>query len=199
MSVDEIFDEVMKDKVFYDNSGGGVTLSGGEPLLQIDFCLEISKMLKDAGVNVAIETAGNVEFENISKIIPDVNLWLYDVKFFDEKKHIEWTGFSNKTILENLNKLVDSTNAEIIIRVPLIPDVNDGEEFERIVDFVSKFEKINELHILPFHQIGSSKFLDLGMDYEMQDHREENDENINKAKKYAETKGLRVSVGGGGY
>jgi pyruvate formate lyase activating enzyme len=198
-SEDEVFNEVAKDKVFYENSGGGVTISGGEPLLQIDFTHGILKKLKENGINTAVETAGNISFENFERIISLVDSWLYDIKFFDRKKHERWTGSSNELALSNLERLTSKTEAEIIVRVPLIPCVNDGEEFEKIINHIIKFPKIKELHILPFHQIGSSKFADLGIEYEMENHREENDGNIERAKKYAEEKGLKVSVGGAGF
>jgi len=198
MSAEQVLNEVMKDKVFYKQSGGGVTISGGEPLMQVDFTAEILRLIKKEGIGTCIETAGNVPWLNFEKVLPYTDLFLYDVKFLDPQLHTKWTGCSNRLILENLEKLV-RFDKEIIIRIPLIPGINDGPEFRAIIDRVSEFESIKEIHILPFHQLGSSKYEQMGMDYSMIDHREENDEMVRECEQYAIKKGFRVSVGGSGF
>lgn len=198
MSTEQVLDEVMKDKVFYHQTGGGITVSGGEPLMQVDFTAELLKLVKNEGVGTCIETAGNVPWTYFEKVLPDTDLFLYDLKFIDAALHKEWTGCDNARILENLQKLA-AYNKEIIVRIPLIPDVNDGAEFRSIIDHVATMKRINEIHILPFHQLGSSKYDQLGMDYAMKAHREDNDDMVDECEKYAIKKGFRVSVGGSGF
>ena len=198
MTAAEAFKEVMKDKVFYQQSGGGVTISGGEPLMQIDFTAELLAMVKKEEVGTCIETAGNVSWSCFEKVLPFTDLFLYDVKFLDSKLHEEWTGCDNELIRSNLRKLAE-TDKEIIVRIPLIPDVNDGREFRNIVDNIAEIKKIKEIHILPFHQLGSSKYDQMGMDYAMKDHREDNEEMVRECEQYAIHKGFRVSVGGSGF
>lgn len=197
MTVEQVLNEVMKDKVFYQQTGGGVTVSGGEPLMQADFTAELLRMVKSEGVGTAIETAGNVPWTNFEKVLPHTDLFLYDVKFNSSELHKEWTGSDNRLIQENLRKLT-MLDKEIIVRIPLVPDVNDGREFRDIVDHVDKLN-IKEIHILPFHQLGSSKYDQMGIEYAMKDHREDNDEMVAECERYAIEKGFRVSVGGSGF
>ena len=147
---------------------------------------------------IAIETAGNVPYGNFIETLPFTDLLLYDIKMMDEEKHKQWTGVSNKKILENLRRLAKS-HVEIIIRVPLITGVNDGKEFEAIADFAARLPNVNELHILPYHTVGRSKYDQLGMDYAIECIEEENDDEVEHCRRYAEAKGLRVSVGGAGF
>ncbi|HVI42299.1 MAG TPA: glycyl-radical enzyme activating protein [Anaerovoracaceae bacterium] len=198
MSAEQVLNEVMKDKVFYQQSGGGVTISGGEPLMQVDFIAEILKLVKEGGIGTCIETAGNVPWANFEKVLPYTDLFLFDVKFLDPELHKKWTGCSNQLIQENLEKLV-KFDKEIIIRIPLIPDINDGQEFKDIIDRISEMENMKEIHILPFHQLGSSKYDQMGMDYSMKDYREDNDEMVRECGQYTAAKGFRVSVGGSGF
>ena len=198
MTSEQVIQEVLKDKVFYKQSGGGLTISGGEPLMQVDFTEEILKRIKQEGINTCIETAGNVPWESFEKILPYTDLFLYDLKFFNADSHQIWTGAKNEQILANF-RLLAKEGKELIVRVPLIPGVNDGAEFGEIVDFVIESRSVKELHILPFHQLGSSKYKQIDKPYTMADWKEENAENIEKCKCYAESKGLRVSVGGSGF
>lgn len=160
---DDILKETIKDKAFYDNSGGGVTFSGGECMLQIDFLAEILKKCKENNINTAVDTAGCVPWQHFEKIMPYTDIFLYDIKTFDEQKHIQFTGVSNKTILQNLKKLFES-NAKIIIRIPVIPDVNDNlEEMKNIKDFLKDY-KPEKIELLPYHKLGEHKYDALGMD-----------------------------------
>jgi glycyl-radical enzyme activating protein family len=198
MSSEEVLKEVMKDRVFYRQTGGGVTLSGGEPLMQIDFAAEILEMVKTEGVGTCVETAGNVPWQYFEKILPFTDLFLFDVKTIEPELHRKWTGFDNRLILKNLERL-GKLDKEIIVRIPLIPDVNDGQEFKNIIDRVVEMDSIKEVHILPFHQLGSSKYDQMGMEYSMKDHREESGEMADECQRYAADRGFRVSVGGSGF
>lgn len=157
----KIIDEILRDSEFYVQSGGGVTLSGGEPLMQFDFSLEILRKSKDAGIHTAVETCGycHKELNEISKY---VDLWLYDIKLFPESEHIQYTGVSNEIILKNLYFL-DSIGAKIILRCPIIPDINlTKEHFERISLLASKLKNVVAIHFEPYHPLGVNKAINLG-------------------------------------
>lgn len=160
-SVDEVFDEVMKDKAFYENSGGGVTFSGGECMLQVDFLCEILKKCHENGIHTAIDTAGNVPWECFEKVLPYTDMFLYDVKAFSEELHKQGTGVSNKLIIENLIHL--SGKCDIIIRIPVIGGFNDDNyEIENIANFLKKIKCIKK-EALPYHSMGEHKYDALGM------------------------------------
>ena len=157
-TVDEVFAEVIKDEAYYDNSGGGVTFSGGECMLQIDFLLEILKKCKENGIHTAVDTAGHIPFESFEKILPYTDLFLYDIKCFDSEKHQKYVGVGNKIILENLSKLFQA-NAKIWIRVPVISGINDSiEEMHFIKDFLDKNGKFEKIELLPYHAMGENKY-----------------------------------------
>lgn len=198
-TVDEVYDLVMKDEVVYKNSGGGITISGGEPLLHREFNVELLKRCQEAGINTAIETAGYVPFTTIEAVSPYTDTFLFDCKAFTEAVHEEWVGVSNQLILENIRKLTD-IHDNVVIRVPLIPGVNDSdEEFGRIVEFVSSLRQINSMHILPFHHFGSGKYSLIGIDYECAHFEDENEEQVTHCAALARTAGLKVNVGGTGF
>ncbi|MBQ7090738.1 MAG: glycyl-radical enzyme activating protein [Clostridia bacterium] len=160
-TVDEVFDEIIKDKAYYENSGGGVTFSGGECMLQIDFLYELLKKCKESGIHTAVDTAGHVPFERFEKILPYTDLFLYDIKLLDSEKHNRFTGVGNELILENLKKLFD-THATIWIRIPVIPGVHDEEELQKIHDFVNHCGKPERIEHLPYHAMGEHKYAALG-------------------------------------
>lgn len=163
-TADEVLEIALKDKLFYDTSGGGVTFSGGECMLQIEFLEEILKDLKKAGINTAVDTAGNVPWESFEKIISCTDVFLYDVKCFSERLHIEGTGVSNRRILENLRMLSDCCGGDIIIRIPVIPGFNaNTEEMCRISEFL-KTIRYSSVELLPYHEMGKYKYEALGMD-----------------------------------
>lgn len=163
-TADEVFAEIVKDKTFYENSGGGATFSGGECMLQIDFLCEILKKCKENGIHTAVDTAGNALWERFEKILPYTDLFLYDVKAFSEKLHKEGTGVSNSLILENLKRL--SGRAEIIIRIPVIGGYNDNiDELTRIAEFLKGIE-CSKVELLPYHAMGEHKYDALNMERE---------------------------------
>lgn len=162
-TVDEVFNEIIKDKTFYETSGGGVTFSGGECMLQIDFLLEILKKCRENGIHTAIDTAGNVPWRSFEKILPYTDLFLYDIKCFSEDLHIEGTGVSNKRIIENLKKLSDNFDGDIIIRIPVITGFNDDiVEIQKIADFLKDIET-KSVELLPYHKMGEHKYAALDM------------------------------------
>lgn len=163
-SIDALIKEVSKDIPFYEESGGGVTLSGGEVLSQnISLIQELVKKLSGAGISVNIDTCGEVPYENIEKVIPYSDTFLYDIKCMDEKLHMKYTGASNRRILENLAKL-SRTDAAIWLRLPVIPQVNDTDEnVESLINYMRE-EKImpQQINLLPYHEMGRDKCERLG-------------------------------------
>lgn len=161
-TADQVLAEVVKDKCFYDNSGGGVTFSGGECMLQLDFLLEILQKCKENGIHTAVDTAGHVPFESFEKILPYTDLFLYDVKLLDSKKHQQYVGAGNGLILENLRKLL-AAKAKIWVRIPVIPGVNDdAEELENIHNWLNIHGQPEKIELLPYHAMGEHKYAAIG-------------------------------------
>ena len=161
-SVYEVLEEVSKDKIFYNYSGGGVTFSGGECMLQIDFLESLLSKCRSLDIHTAVDTAGDVPWEYFERIIPYTNVFLYDVKCFSEDLHLKGTGVSNRRILENLKKLSDIFNGDLIIRIPLIPSFNDDlQEIEKIAEFLKNIN-YKKVDILPYHSMGNNKYAALG-------------------------------------
>ncbi len=196
ISLDDLMQELKKDEIFYRTSGGGVTLSGGEAVLQTEGCAELLKELKGHGIHTALETAGYYSREALEKVLPYVDLFLFDLKMMDAEKHRFYTGVDNRQILENF--VLAASQKETILRVALIPEVNDGEEFEKLVTYTQSHTSLSEIHILPFHQIGDSKYEQLGQPYAMAGKETENEENIARCYEYAKARGFYVDVGGSG-
>jgi len=161
VGVDELVELLLEDREFYESSGGGVTLSGGECLLQADFCREVLKRLKEYGINTAVDTSGYVPRESLDKVIPYTDVFLYDVKALDEKVHIKCTGKSNRLILENLEYL-DSLGKKIEIRIPYVPGYN-SDEMEQISAYLKGFGNITGIRVLPYHNYAASKYRALGL------------------------------------
>ena len=161
ITVDELLEAVLEDKDFFDNSGGGVTLSGGECLMQADFCAELLQRLKETGVHTAVDTCGFVSRAALDKVIPYTDIFLYDLKAFDEDAHINCTGQTNKPILDNLRYL-DSIGKKIEIRIPFVPNYNDGE-IDKIARFLTELNNITKIRVLSYHNYAGSKYEALGM------------------------------------
>ena len=161
-SIEDIVVEVKKDKSFYDTSDGGITVSGGECMLQIDALAELLAKCKENGIHTAVDTAGDVPWAYFEKILPFTDLFLYDVKCFTEARHQEGTGISNKRLLENLTRLSEETAVDIIVRIPLIPTFNDeADELQKTADFLRPL-RIRSVELLPYHQMGEHKYQGLG-------------------------------------
>ena len=162
VTIDELMPTLLEDADFYRTSGGGVTLSGGECLLQADFCAGLLKRLKENGISTAVDTCGYVPKASIQKVMPYTDVFLYDVKAFDEQVHIQCTGHSNKLILENL-KEIDAAGIPVEIRIPYVPGYND-DQMEKIAAFLSDLKNISGIRILPYHNYAGSKYRALAMD-----------------------------------
>lgn len=163
---EEILKEVIKDKVFYKNSGGGVTFSGGECMLQIDFLLSILKLCKENAIHTVVDTAGNVPWEYFQKIMAYTDLFLYDVKTTDNDVHKKNTGVGNLRILDNLSNLLKSGKT-VWVRVPVVPGVNDSdEEMARIKKLFEEWGYPEKVEFLPYHAMGEHKYASLGRETE---------------------------------
>lgn len=159
---DEVLREVRKDCAFYDASGGGVTFSGGECMLQIDFLEEILQKCKRYGIHTAVDTAGSVPAAAFERILPYTDLFLFDVKCMDSEKHRRYTGVGNGQILANLSRLLEAKRP-IWVRIPIIPTVNDApEEMEAIRDFLAGCGKPERIELIPYHAMGEDKYAALG-------------------------------------
>ena len=162
ISADDVLKEVMRDKEFYDLSGGGLTISGGEPFNQIDFCFEVISKSRGIGINVAIDTSGYFPFEEINKFLPFVDVFLYDIKFFDSDLHLKYVGKPNKIVLDNFKALCEY-NANIIVRIPIITGLTDSSEnISKITEFVEGCRRGIEIEKIPFNNLMKEKYIMLG-------------------------------------
>ena len=162
VTVDELLAVLLEDRAFYENSGGGVTLSGGECLMQADFCAELLKKLKESGIHTAVDTCGYVQREALDAVIPYTDVFLYDLKAYGEAVHKKCTGRENGRILENLRYL-DGIGKSTEIRIPFVPGFNDGE-IEGIAGFLAQLKHVLRVRVLPYHNYAGSKYVSLGME-----------------------------------
>ena len=161
-TVSELLPLLLEDRDFYENSGGGVTISGGECLLHPDFCQELLSALKKENIHTAVDTCGFISKYALDKVIPYTDVFLYDIKAADEKIHIKCTGQSNKLILENL-KHIDECGKKIEVRIPYVPEYNSGQE-DKIIQILKKFRNIIKVRVLPYHNYAGSKYEALSME-----------------------------------
>lgn len=165
--IKDLVKELQKDEAFYEDSGGGITLSGGEVMsMDMDYISDLVKAIKKKGMNVNIDTSGYTDFKNFERIYQDVDTFLYDIKAMNNEVHKEHIGVSNELILNNLKKLSD-LDARINIRIPLIKGVNASvDEVNAIVEYLKDNQiKVAQVNLLPYHNTGSSKYARIGLDY----------------------------------
>lgn len=157
MTVDDVLTEVLKDRIFYDESDGGVTLSGGEPLGQVSFVISLLKACRSKAIHTAVDTCGFVEEADLLSVAPLTDLFLYDIKTLDDDRHQRHTGVSNQGILENLQAL-DRVHSNIWLRVPIVPEVNDdAEQLEAIAQLAASVSAVQQVNLLPYHELGTHK------------------------------------------
>ncbi len=178
MSAEEVMAEVIKDVSFYRNSGGGLTVSGGEPLLHKDFTAELLTLAKAAGIDTCIETSGYALSKDILRIAALTDIFLFDIKETDATRHTEYTGVDNRRILENL-RLLNSLGKRIILRCPIIPGFNDRDEHLLAISALAEeLAFVERVDIEPYHQLGRSKSTRLGKEYALGDTKSPCDEDI---------------------
>jgi len=194
VSIQEVLDEVEKDRGFYDISGGGVTLSGGEPLMQWEFAANLVNELKKRYFRVAIETTGYAPWKHVEAVVSGCDEILYDVKHMDSEIHKKYTGVPNELILENAKKIADM-KLNIIIRIPLLGGINDDDKnISDVIKFASDLN-IEQIHLLPYHRLGEPKYKKLGRKY-VCTAVIPSEEKIEEIKSKLESKGFIVKVGG---
>lgn len=170
MTVDEVMTEIMKDLAFYRKSDGGVTISGGDPLVQWEFVLQLLKRCKEKRLHTCLETEGHAPWERIEVLLPYTDLMLYDIKHMDSEQHKAGTGVSNALILENVKKIA-AAGIPLILRTPMIPRYNDSEENIRATArFIDEHLRpaVIQIQLLPYHRLGAQKYKSLGREYPME-------------------------------
>jgi pyruvate formate lyase activating enzyme len=187
---------ILKDQIFYNESKGGVTFSGGEPLMQINFLQSILIECKKNKINSAIDTCGYSSKNEIDKIYDYVNLFLYDLKFIDENKHIKYTGKSNGIILKNLKYLTEK-GKKVQIRIPLIPNITDTyDNLYSIKKFIENLRNINEICLLPYNKLAESKKKNLYKEEKIQKYPTQSNEKLNDIKQIFQSKNFKIKIGG---
>ena len=197
IEAENLAEKLLRDKIFYDRSGGGVTFSGGEPCLQADFVRETAGLLRAEGVNTALDTAGCVPWETLAEVLPEIDIVLCDIKAFDETLHIELTGAGNELILRNIKRIAE-TGKRLFIRLVLIPGINDAlDETDAKIEFIAGLGASAErVDILPYHRLGLGKYRHLGLRYELADIPECPKGLAEDVARKAEKLGIPVYVGG---
>jgi pyruvate formate lyase activating enzyme len=193
MTVDEVVAKIEQDRVFYDNSGGGMTVSGGEPLVQWEFVSSVLERCREKGIHTALDTSGMALWKNLERVIEHADLVLFDVKHMDSGIHKKGTGVGNETILENARKVAGRVTTWI--RIPLIPGFNDTvSNLTRVAHFAAEIGA-KKISLLPYHNLGSSKYPKLGRTYPMEDLPLLAEEKVKEVKSRLEATGLMVEIG----
>ena len=194
----ELLEIVKKDMVFIEESGGGVTFSGGEPLMQAGFLSEALRVFREEGIHTTVDTSGHAKRATIDTILPLTDLFLFDIKHLDPEKHKKYTGVSNEIILDNYNYILEK-GKKVIIRIPIIPGFNDDtEQLEAFRNFVDSQHgaNIHRVDLLPYHRIGSSKYRKFKLDYKMQNIEQPSTGRMKELKNFFAESGVNVKIGG---
>lgn len=196
ISVEELLLEVGKDRIFYEESGGGVTFSGGEPLMQLDFLLAALDACREHCYQTVVDTSGFASPDALERVAARADLLLFDLKHMDDAVHRHYVGASNVRILENLTQLA-KMDQDVWVRLPLIPGVNDDEEnINATAAFLSSLEKQFPLHLLPYHRVGSDKYRRMGKPYPMSGLEPPSEEQTAVIAEHMRSYGIEVRVGG---
>ncbi|GAB6136960.1 trans-4-hydroxy-L-proline dehydratase activase [Halanaerobaculum tunisiense] len=195
ITVAELVEEVLKDEIFYEESGGGVTFSGGEPLMQIDFLVESLTACKSRGLHTAVDTSGYAPWEDLERILDKVDVFLYDLKLMDNEAHKKYIGVSNELILKNLERL-SAEGSNIFIRIPLIAGVNDNQQ--NILDSIEFLADLNisQVNLLPYHELGQDKHKRLGMECKSGELERPSEQRISEIKSRFVKSNFKVEIGG---
>jgi len=195
-SVNELLKIIEKDMLFFEESGGGVTFSGGEPLQQYDFLLKLLRACKKRDIHTCLDTTGLAQKDKMVEVAKYTDLFLYDIKHIDSEQHRKYTGVNNEAILDNLRYL-DSIGKNIWIRYVLIPGINDDEsDLLNLLALLKELDHVTAINILPYHKIGSHKYHRFGLEYKMNGIQEPTKEHINKVSRLFSDAGFEVAIGG---
>lgn len=196
VSIDEIVAEVLKDRPFYDESNGGVTISGGEPFVQYNALKELLNRFFEEDISVAIETTGDTNWNKIEDLIPYIDYFLFDLKLPTAERINLVTKGNGERILENLKKLASRVPEKITLRVPVIPNYNyDEETIRKIIDIGAEL-KVSQIHLLPYHTLGVSKYDQLGKEYDLKGFKMLSKEDLKNLVDYGNSKGVHTQAGG---
>jgi pyruvate formate lyase activating enzyme len=196
MTVAEVMEEVLRDIAFYEESGGGVTFSGGEPFYQPEFLEELLRGCREEEIHTAVDTCGVVSPKVLKRAIPLVDLFLYDLKLMDDGLHIREAGVSNRLILDNLRLLAEA-GGKVLIRIPVIPGINDDEEnVTKTGDFLTSLPNVLDVQLLPYHEAGAEKYKLLKREMNMPPTRPPEREHLERVAEMLRRYGLRVTLGG---
>jgi len=198
VTVEEVMQIVEKDRNFYRRSGGGMTLSGGESLCQIEFATALLRSAKERGINTALESMAGVSYDKIEKVLPYLDQYLLDIKHMNSRKHQEFTGAGNELMLENAKRIAAFGQTKLSVRIPVIPTFNaTPEEIRAIASFAKELKTVTRIHLLPYHRLGSDMYERLGRKYLMADINPPSDEMMNKLLQIAkDVSGIPVQIGG---
>jgi pyruvate formate lyase activating enzyme len=196
MTVEQVMAEITPDTAFYDESRGGVTFSGGEPLLQRDFLLALLQACRAREIHTVVDTSGFASWDTIDLIRPFTDLFLYDLKVIDDERHREFTGVTNQPILRNVQDL-SALGHSIVLRVPIVPGLNDDDEsIDQLADFVAALPRRHPIELLPYHHIAVDKYLRLGKPYRLFETRRPDADRMNDIAQCLQQLDLPVRVGG---
>jgi len=196
MTCDEVLAEVRADRPFYETSGGGVTLSGGEPLLQPAFALEVLRRARTEGFHTTLDTNLAAPWDHVAEVLSVTDLFLVDIKLVDAEEHERWTGAGNAQILENARRLARE-DTRLIVRTPVIPGVNDtAEAIGAVADLVREFANLEYYELLPYHPLGTGKYRSLGMAYRLADLRPPDPARMADLAETARERGIAVRLSG---
>jgi pyruvate formate lyase activating enzyme len=196
MMVKEVMEEILKDQIYYEQSGGGVTFSGGEPLLQHEFLIALLTECRKEGIHTAVDTTGLTSPDILRKVAEQTDLFLYDIKTMDDGRHRQFTGVSNRPILDNL-RLLDEWNKRVIIRVPVIPGVNmDLVSIGKIGEFSASLKNIREINLLPYHKTGIGKYGRIDAEYLLEAAEPPTEHQMSRVVEKLKPYGLQIAIGG---
>jgi pyruvate formate lyase activating enzyme len=196
MSSQQVIDEILKDRIFYEESAGGVTFSGGEPLMQPEFLYSLLSQCRNEGIHITLDTSGYAPQSILEKIVDYVDLFLYDLKLFDDEEHKKYTGVSNELIHQNLSFLI-KRKQDVIIRIPIIPGITDtSENLSQIGNYLSELQYISRVDILPYNKMSKSKYTRLEKPYKLNNIVPPSEEGMNEIKHILKQFGLKVKIGG---
>jgi pyruvate formate lyase activating enzyme len=196
MTVAQVMAEIEQDIAFYDESGGGVTFSGGEPLLQQDFLFALLQACTEKEIHTAVDTCGFATWETLDSVREHVDLFLYDLKLMDDAKHQKCAGVSNELILRNL-QMLSTRGHNIALRVPIIPGINDDDEnIHQTGGFATALPRLNRVDILPYHHTADEKYNRLNKVYSLPETRPPLDERMSEIAQILQGFGLQVKIGG---
>jgi len=190
-----LLEEVEKDRAFFDESNGGVTFTGGEPLMQANFVAETALLFKKNDLHLTLDTTGYARQEQFQRVVENTDLILFDIKHMNDARHFEYTGVGNQLIMKNLEYLIEK-GKETHIRFPMMPGLNDDQQnLDEMLEYLNSKDNFKRIHLLPYHKIAAGKYEKLGLENKMNGIEEPGNERIQQVKKYLETGGFEVVIG----